>query len=108
MGTTIEKARLSRRKHYNKNKDYYIGKTIERKHRLQQFIKKQKIGKKCEFCSEPRPACLQFHHIKDKKYNICQMANQGCSEQTILKEIDKCKLICANCHFCEHQGYRFS
>ena len=39
-----EELRQYRRKHYAKNKDYYIKKTKERKHKLQYFIKKQKIG----------------------------------------------------------------
>jgi hypothetical protein len=43
---------------------------------------------------------LQFDHIdeKTKEHNISRLVNTGRSLKFIQKEIDKCKILCANCH----------
>jgi|ERR1700690_90976 len=43
---------------------------------------------------------MDFDHIpgKNKKASISQMVGEGYSNAEIQKEIDKCDLICANCH----------
>lgn len=45
------------------------------------------------------PAALQFDHIRDvKTAAISVMMVNGCSWKTILIEIKKCEIRCANCH----------
>ena len=58
----------------------------------------------CETCKEKHPACLQFHHTngKDKDLNVSQAASNGWSIERIRREIAKCKVLCANCHFKLH------
>jgi len=41
---------------------------------------------------------LDFHHIKGKDFTISEKVREGCSLDTIKKEIEKCILVCANCH----------
>jgi hypothetical protein len=41
---------------------------------------------------------LDFDHIKDKKYNISRMIHDGFSWKAIKKEVEKCEVVCANCH----------
>jgi hypothetical protein len=55
---------------------------------------------KCSICSESRYWVLDFHHLdeKTKKHNIGDIVNKGYSPLTILKEIKKCIVVCANCH----------
>lgn len=54
------------------------------------------------------PAALDFDHLPEfkKHRNIAQLAN--CQWPTILEEITKCELVCANCHrirtFRRHNG----
>lgn len=52
----------------------------------------------CEICLENHPACLEFHHVNpiEKEYSISAIA--GKTMKTILKEVGKCKILCANCH----------
>jgi len=61
-------------------------------------------GGKCEKCGYFKcPAALQFHH-KDpsqKDFGIAQYKNVKINDK-IRNELDKCLLLCANCHAEEH------
>ena len=52
----------------------------------------------CVDCGENNHIVLDSDHIKDKKYNISRMVHDGFSWKAILKEIQKCEVVCANCH----------
>lgn len=64
-------------------------------------------GGKCNICGYSRSiAALEFHHIDEntKKYSISQ--DGVChSLETDLQEINKCILLCANCHREVHNGF---
>jgi len=67
----------------------------------QQFKKKLAEIKKasgCVDCGESNPIVLDFDHIRDKKYNISRMIHDGFSWKAIVKEMQKCEVVCANCH----------
>lgn len=74
------------------------------------WYKTLKANKKCARCTETNSVCLDFHHInpKEKKYLIPRMVQNGLSKATILKEISKCILLCANCHRKEHFAQNYS
>lgn len=60
-------------------------------------------GGKCIKCGYNRcPAALDFHHIipEEKEGNLKDLFSRNWA--TIEKEIDKCILLCANCHRAEH------
>lgn len=62
-------------------------------------------GGKCQNCGYNKcPAALDFHHRnpKEKDFSICQRYNYGKLNDKIKKELDKCDLLCANCHREEH------
>ncbi len=52
----------------------------------------------CAKCGDTRPYVLDFHHKDkdDKDFTIGKM-KKGAYE-TLQKEIDKCVVLCANCH----------
>jgi len=60
-------------------------------------------GGKCEMCnvSDLPDCCYHFHHLRDKEFSIGTKLNQKISEK-IIKELDKCILLCANCHAIKH------
>lgn len=71
---------------------------------LRQFIKDYLSNKKCARCPENHIACLDFHH-KDpstKDFKIAEAATKRYSKTKILREIEKCEILCANCHRKEH------
>jgi hypothetical protein len=52
----------------------------------------------CHDCNKKFPTvAMDFDHVKGVKlYNISDMWN--CSNEIILEELNKCEIVCANCH----------
>lgn len=65
---------------------------------LKKYISDVKESSCCEICGEKRWWVLDFHHIKDKKISIPEMARTNCSLEELKEEIEKCIIVCANCH----------
>lgn len=67
----------------------------ERRTRLTQY----KTSKGCLYCPETDGCCLDFHHRdpNQKDFDLAAKLNSR-SWQTVLKEIEKCDVVCANCH----------
>ncbi|MDD9952749.1 MAG: hypothetical protein OXR66_00260 [Candidatus Woesearchaeota archaeon] len=67
-------------------------------------LKKKAIAYKggcCKHCGyEEHYAALQFHHLRDKEASWNDMRNMGWEK--VRKELDKCELLCANCHHIVH------
>lgn len=61
---------------------------------------KVSLGGKCSACGENNFDVLDIHHLLDKKYGAWQMSCQKREERE--RELSKCILLCANCHFEEH------
>lgn len=78
------------------HKTYVKGKYQERKNTIGEV--KASIG--CVKCGEKRPYVLDFHH-KDssiKNAGIARMTSNKNKIEDIQKEIDKCVVLCSNCH----------
>lgn len=80
----------------------------ERKQRLQRErqrsilkeIRKYKQSKGCQDCSETDPIVLEFDHREPskKEVTIGTVIRFGWSLERLMKEIEKCDVVCANCH----------
>lgn len=86
---------------YSKNKEYYLNKQKKIRKRLR-GDNSQKIwdylkSHPCIKCGETNPILLEFDHLRDKKYNVSHMIKDY-SWSSILKEIDKCQVLCVTCH----------
>ncbi len=98
------------RSHYLKNKETYKQRAnITNKlysERNQAFVNQYKRERGCLICSEAEPAALDFHHLiaEDKESAVSSMIYSGLSVKTLLKEINKCVVLCANCHRKLHAG----
>ena len=65
------------------------------------FIDKYKLSKGCAICGyNKHPRALTFDHIdphtKHEKYSSKQMSRWNM--EVLLEEIEKCRVLCANCH----------
>lgn len=88
--------RNSYRKHYETNKEKFEERRIKFEKERKEFILNiKKQG--CICCGESDPACIDFHHLRDKEFNIAEKANY-LSEENLMKEINKCVRLCSNCH----------
>jgi hypothetical protein len=63
---------------------------------------KQKFG--CWFCNESEAACMDFHHVdpRNKEKEIARMITYRW--ESIVSELSKCIVVCANCHRKIHAG----
>lgn len=74
--------------------------------KMRRFLVKEKaialLGGKCKRCGyNKHPAALEFHHLEDKKFTVGkELAIK--SWKIIEAELNKCELLCSNCHRIEH------
>lgn len=77
-------------------------KSIRAQKRAAKWVKAQaiKTSAGCADCGyNQSPYALQFDHIgNDKKESVSNLIRSDYSWDTIMKEIDKCEVVCANCH----------
>jgi len=90
--------------HYQNNKGYYLDRKKVLKTSLKEFVNNIKMTAKCERCTENDIACLDFHHVNDydKSFEVGWAINNGVSLETLQREIDKCIILCSNCHRKHH------
>jgi DNA-binding CsgD family transcriptional regulator len=63
-------------------------------------------GGKCEICGYNKCVeALQFHHENPKEKDF-QIGGKSWSYDRLVKEVDKCKLLCSNCHIETHKILR--
>lgn len=93
------------RQYYRKNQQRYTKHAHCYKTKEREWISQFK--KKCCRCGANHPAILQFHHIDgdDKDFTIGNAIGNK-PRQVIIAEIQKCIVLCANCHAIEHYNKR--
>ncbi len=69
-------------------------------------------GLSCQECGYNKcNSSLHFHHLSDKKFTLanvsvnCKTINNV--SQSIIDELDKCVVLCANCHHKKHTDIEF-
>ena len=104
-----DKMREYRRRYYHRNKESQKIKIISRKKSITEWAKNLKSKLKCEICGFNHPAALDFHHNnpKEKDMEISMAMRNGWSKKRILSEIEKCKILCANCHRVFHNTINY-
>ena len=65
-------------------------------------------GGKCEHCGlKSESMCVyDFHHVDPKKKDISISGSYSRAISTLMKEVEKCLLLCSNCHRIEHERLR--
>ena len=89
------------RGHYRANKQQYIDRARQRTmaivHERARLLAEYFLMNPCVDCGEVDPLVLEFDHIREKAFSIAQgLRDRGW--QSILDEIEKCEVVCANCH----------
>lgn len=94
---------------YSDRKAYLIGAVQKRRKKLRQMAIEYKGGT-CQLCGYDRcDEALEFHHpdSSDKDFGISAKGYTR-SWTKVKEELDKCILLCANCHREVHAGLQLS
>ena len=102
-----KKQKAAQHQHYLDNLDDYRNRTKKRR-----IVHKQRaieyLGGKCIRCGYNRNwAALDLHHTNGDDKDLCISNIMHFSWVKILKELEKCILLCANCHREEHNPTKF-
>jgi len=90
---------------YKQRAEYLKNAVKMRRKKLRQMAVEYKGGQ-CNFCGYSKcPDALDFHHC-DPKQKDFGLSARGLTRswERIKKELDKCVLVCANCHREVHAG----
>ncbi|QGA80951.1 homing endonuclease associated repeat-containing protein [Candidatus Nanohalobium constans] len=93
-------------RYYYKNREEEKSRTKERTKKLKKWFKSYKSNFECEKCGEDHRACLDFHHTENKEASVTDLVSRkNTSKKRIKEEIEKCIVLCANCHRKEHHEH---
>ncbi len=85
--------------YYNDNKENYLDKNNKRRDIIRNKLLEILKNSSCKVCEENHPACLDFHHVRGaKRDSVSRLMAKNFSWDIIEKEIEKCDIVCANCH----------
>jgi hypothetical protein len=84
--------------------DEYRIKRNERRANTREFIRSYKLERGCQRCGYNESAyALDAHHKdKNKEFLIGSSGGQDVSIERLRVELEKCDILCANCHRIEH------
>jgi len=88
---------------YQRNKDYQKknAKTHMQEYRqkAREFVWEYLSTHPCIHCGETDVTVLEFHHARGQKESeISRLVANGVPPNVLQSEIDKCDVLCANCH----------
>ncbi len=89
------------KEHYAANRQLYIDRARTQKDKLRLdralYLIEYFTSHPCVDCGERDPIVLEFDHVRDKAFAI---GGKLCTRnwRSILSEIEKCEVVCANCH----------
>jgi hypothetical protein len=66
-------------------------------------------SKACVNCGVDNPIVLEFHHVRSKRHgdaDVSVLVTHGYGWRRVQAEIDKCIVLCANCHRIRTAGDR--
>ena len=97
-----------KKKHYYNSKEAHYIRNKQTKDKLKNIVNIKKL-KGCYICSESFQQCLEFHHLdkKDKYEDISVLTKLG-SIKKLMTELEKCVILCANCHRKTHYDPNFN
>lgn len=89
--------KLYNKKHYLDNKSTYSSNTKKNKVKNYEKYLNYLKDKCCIDCNLGDIRVLEFDHVKNKSGNISRFVQEK-GWTKILEEINKCDVVCANCH----------
>ena len=90
----------AQRQHYRNNKQVYADKSKESRDKAHEYVYQHIKKHPCLVCGETDPIVLEFDHRNpdEKSFDICSGIQRRMSVRRLQSEIDKCDVLCSNCH----------
>lgn len=90
-----------KREHYASHRERYVANAVRRKRALvaerAAYLVALFRERPCADCGETDPIVLEFDHMGHKRFNIAKGLRDR-NWDSVLDEIAKCDVVCANCH----------
>jgi hypothetical protein len=84
--------------HYRRNKRQYIDRSMRAKERLREYVRQAK-SRPCADCGIQYPYyVMDFDHREGEKKILEMNRVSYSSMRAIKREIEKCDVVCSNCH----------
>ena len=100
--------KLKSKQYYEANKEKVKASSKLSKERGRADFQIFKSSLSCTRCGENHPATLDFHHLiphpDNQKINV--LTKSGAYTKAIQEIMDKCIVLCANCHRVHHHDER--
>lgn len=81
-----------------KQKAAYRATDKKRQLRIRLLVRKYKQKLGCQDCGNKNPIVLDFDHRDPSKKHLSVSEMSGYAEAKVRKEMNKCDVVCANCH----------
>lgn len=103
-----QKAKIYSKRHYESHRSEHIERIRLQKIRNRADWERFKATLQCAQCGENHPATLDFHHVLRDPLNrkISELSQNGAYKQARQEILDKCIVLCANCHRKHHHEER--
>jgi hypothetical protein len=100
--------REAQRKWYASHKHEQSVRVMDDRKKTRNLVDNIKGKSRCIECGESHPACLDFHHrdSSTKLFDLSRRSINGVGRKRILEEIEKCDVLCSNCHRKKHWEQR--
>lgn len=79
-------------------KDCFNARNMQRYEEKARWLVEQKGGGCCLCGYRECTSALEFHHVEPQHKDFQINKRWSMSKENLLKEIDKCVLLCSNCH----------
>lgn len=90
----------------NKQKERVAARNKLARKYFKQFLRDKKQEAGCAICGEREACCLVFHHLDptQKEFELGRNSGRHMNWKALMDEIDKCVVLCFNCHSKVHAG----
>lgn len=86
-------------KAYYKTHPQSINKSAQKRKQERIELVRSYKNKPCVDCKKQYPYyVMDFDHLGNKKFNLSTVSTKAFSKRAIIEELEKCELVCANCH----------
>lgn len=90
----------------SRNNDRHRNRVSARRKEQKERVFALKLERGCDVCGyKKNPTALQYHHRDSSTMSFRIGEGAGRKWEYILREIEKCDLMCANCHWETHYPY---